>query len=307
MVLLQLLLEATGDHILLLLPLPNSMSSFHGESNLQQQQQQQQQQQGSDADPSGADDSTYNWYGNIQYLINISAIGAMCCIILFLVVKLRSDRKHHHHHHHHHHHQHHHRGPKLRSVWHATGAQIGAIAGANAPQFLAMEACTFLGFLAISIAALLVLLPINIYGGSEPLHDQFSRSTVIHIATGSPLLWCHYAFMLLAVGTMHLCIRQIAANNQASSPSSPSPSPSASLLRSSSSAVHSRDHPHHDPKTTTTTTTTTTMPDGDRVASFTLMLHRVPRSLSAHQVRVWDVLEDVLEDSKMFQKDSEMF
>ena len=56
------------------------------------------------------------WYGSIQYLINISAVGATSCVLLFLLVKLRFD----------------HRripGPsalaaKLLAVYHATAPQI---------------------------------------------------------------------------------------------------------------------------------------------------------------------------------------
>lgn len=177
-----------------------------------------------------------NWYGNIQYLINISVIGAFCCVLLFLVVKLRSD--------------HQLPGPaslaaKLLAVWHTTGQQVARLSGANASQYLAVEGYSFLGFLAIALLALLVLLPLNLYGGTVALQDQFSRSTVIHIAKGSALLWWHYIFMVVVVGTMHLCIQAIYG-------------------RLASTRFNGE-------------------VSADCVAAFTLMIHGIPRTLSANK------------------------
>ncbi|MCO5593552.1 hypothetical protein L7F22_047566 [Adiantum nelumboides] len=185
-----------------------------------------------------------NWFGNIQYLINISLLGSFCCVLLFLVVKLKSD----------------HRLPgpaslaaKLLSVWHATGQQVARLCGANASQYLAVEGYSFVGFFAISFIALIVILPLNLYGGTVPIQDQFSRSTVIHISKGSPLLWWHYVFMLIVVGVAHLCIQALYNN------------------------------------------LTTTRFNGDAcadfVTAFTLMIHGVPRSLSANKRPFQDYLE----------------
>ncbi|QCE00465.1 hypothetical protein DEO72_LG7g1756 [Vigna unguiculata] len=42
---------------------------------------------GNDGDPFGT------WYGNIDYLLNISTIDSACCLLIFLFVKLRSDHR----------------------------------------------------------------------------------------------------------------------------------------------------------------------------------------------------------------------
>eukprot|EP00250_Pteridium_aquilinum_P008425 c17931_g1_i1 orf=154-2703(+) len=177
-----------------------------------------------------------NWFGNIQYLINISLLGAFCCVLLFLVVKLKSD----------------HRLPglaslaaKLLSVWHATGQQVARLCGANASQYLAAEGYSFVGFFVITVIALLVILPLNLFGGTVPLQDQFSRSTVIHIAKGSPLLWWHYLFMVTVIGVMHLCIQALYA-------------------RLASTRFNGE-------------------VSADCIAVFTLMIHCVPRTLSANK------------------------
>lgn len=189
--------------------------------------------------PDSSDDEwqpPQNWFGNIQYLINISFLGAFCCVLLFLVVKLKSD----------------HRLPgpaslatKLLSVWHATGQQVARLCGANASQYLATEGYSFVGFFAITLIALLVILPLNLYGGTVPLQDQFSRSMVIHIAKGSPLLWWHYLFMIAVVGVMHLCIQ----------------------------ALHAR----------LASTRFNGEVSADCVTAYTLMIHHVPRTLSANK------------------------
>eukprot|EP00249_Psilotum_nudum_P010487 c22568_g1_i2 orf=495-3113(+) len=140
------------------------------------------------------------WYGNIQYLVNLSIIGAGCCVVLFLLVKLRSD--------------HHLPGlsslaTKLLAVWHTTGLQMALLSGANASQYLAVGGYSFLGLFATALVAILLLLPLNLYGGTVALQDQFLKSTVIHIEKASPLLWGHFFFMLVVVGVMHLCIQAL--------------------------------------------------------------------------------------------------
>lgn len=142
------------------------------------------------------------WYGNIQYLLNISAIGALCCLLLFLFVKLRSD--------------HTLPGPssladKLLAVWHTTGQQIARTCGANAAQFLHVEGGSFVAFALISLLAICFLLPLNLYAGTVPMEDQFSKTTVSHIKHGSPLLWMHVLFMVVVVAVVHYCIRALEA------------------------------------------------------------------------------------------------
>ncbi|GKV39298.1 hypothetical protein SLEP1_g47097 [Rubroshorea leprosula] len=60
------------------------------------------------------------WYGNIQYLLNISTIGLFCCVFIFIFLKLRSDHR---------------RMPgpaalfsKLLAVWHETSREIALAA-----------------------------------------------------------------------------------------------------------------------------------------------------------------------------------
>lgn len=123
------------------------------------------------------------WYGSIEYLLNISAVGALTCLSIFLLLKLRLD----------------HRrlpGPsaalsKLLAVWHA---QILSIAGADAAQFLLIEAGASLLLLGLSVLSLSLLLPLHLYGGSVPVSDQFSTTTVSHIPKGSPLLFVSLYF-----------------------------------------------------------------------------------------------------------------
>ncbi|XP_044470730.1 CSC1-like protein At4g35870 [Mangifera indica] len=141
-------------------------------------------------------DFTDAWYGNIQYLLNISAIGLFFCVFIFIFVKLRSD----------------HRripGPaglvtKLLAVWHATCREIARHCGADAAQFLLIEGGSFVALLSIAVLSILVLLPLNLYGGHAALHDQFSKTTITHIEKGSVLLWIHFLFVVVVVGLVHL-------------------------------------------------------------------------------------------------------
>ncbi|XP_057542866.1 CSC1-like protein At4g35870 [Amaranthus tricolor] len=142
--------------------------------------------------PPSFDDFT--WYGNIQYLLNISAIGALSCLGIFLLVKLRSD----------------HRripGPfslfsKLLAVWHATAKEIALHCGADAAQFLVIEGGTFATLSATSLIALCAVL-LNIYGGSAVMDDVFTKTTITHITKGSFFLWVHFVFMVGIVYLVH--------------------------------------------------------------------------------------------------------
>ncbi|PSS36576.1 CSC1-like protein [Actinidia chinensis var. chinensis] len=149
----------------------------------------------------GGGDFEIAWYGNIQYLLNISAVGALTCVLVFLLVKLRSDHR---------------RMPgpsavasKLLAVWHATGREIGRHCGADAAQFLLIEGGSCGVLLATAILSLCVMLPVNLYGGSAPMDDQFSKTTVNHIAKGSPLLWIHFVFVVIVVVLVHFGINAI--------------------------------------------------------------------------------------------------
>ncbi|XP_007046604.2 PREDICTED: CSC1-like protein At4g35870 [Theobroma cacao] len=147
--------------------------------------------------PSSDGDDVFDgaWYGNIQYLLNISTIGLLCCVLIFLFLKLRSD----------------HRripGPsalfaKLLAVWHATGREIARHCGADAAQFLLIEGGSFAVLLSVAVLAVFVLLPVNLYGGTALLGDQFSKTTVSHISKGSGLLWVHFIFMVFVVIIVH--------------------------------------------------------------------------------------------------------
>ncbi|KAI3991196.1 hypothetical protein MKX01_022417 [Papaver californicum] len=147
--------------------------------------------------PFPSEDGEKAWYGNIQYLLNISAVGALCCVFIFLFVKLRSD----------------HRMPgptgliaKLLAVWHATGREIARHCGADAAQFLLIEggSCTLL--LSIAVLAIFLLLPLNLYAGTAAIADQFSKTTINHIEKGSPLLWVHFLFVIIVVCLVHFGI-----------------------------------------------------------------------------------------------------
>ncbi|XP_028774570.1 CSC1-like protein At4g35870 [Neltuma alba] len=153
--------------------------------------------------PSSGDDGDLDgaWYGNIQYLLNISAIGAFCCLLIFIFVKLRSD---------------HHRMPgpaalvnKLLAVWHATGREIARHCGADAAQFLLIEGGSCAVLLSIAGLAVLLILPLNIYAGTAVLDDQFSKTTINHIEKGSVLLWVHFLFAVVVVVLVHFGISSI--------------------------------------------------------------------------------------------------
>ncbi|CAM8951098.1 unnamed protein product [Rhodiola kirilowii] len=153
--------------------------------------------------PSG--DEPFNgettWYGNIQYLLNISMIGLFCCAFIFVFVKLRSD----------------HRqmpGPsaivtKLLAVWHATGREIARHCGADAAQFLMIEGGSFAVLLSVAVLALSLVLPTNLYAGKAAMIDQFSMTTINHIQKGSAALWIHFVFVVVVVVLLHFGINEI--------------------------------------------------------------------------------------------------
>ncbi|KAL6222232.1 hypothetical protein ACLB2K_005624 [Fragaria x ananassa] len=152
--------------------------------------------------PSPSDGGDYAaWYGNIQYLLNISAIGSFFCLFLFLFVKLRSDHR---------------RMPgpsalatKLLAVWHATGREIARHCGADAAQFLLIEGGSCGLLLSLAVLAVLVMLPLNLYAGTAVLGDQFSQTTINHIEKGSALLWVHFVFLVVVVVFVHFGISAI--------------------------------------------------------------------------------------------------
>ncbi|CAI9785796.1 unnamed protein product [Fraxinus pennsylvanica] len=116
------------------------------------------------------------WYGHIQYLFNISIIGALTCLLIFVFVKLRSDHR---------------RVPgptafasKLLAVWHATSREIAHHCGADAAQFLLIEGGSSAILLLLATLAVAVMLPLNIYAGKAPISDQFSKTTINHIKKG---------------------------------------------------------------------------------------------------------------------------
>ncbi|EXC35301.1 Transmembrane protein 63C [Morus notabilis] len=150
--------------------------------------------------PDGGEDYAA-WYGNIQYLLNISAIGAFFCVFIFVFVKLRSD---------------HNRMPgpsalaaKLLAVWHATGREIARHCGADAAQFLLIEGGSCGLLLSIAVLSILVMLPLNLYAGKALLSDEFSKTTIIHIDKGSALLWIHFLFVVVVVIMVHFGISAI--------------------------------------------------------------------------------------------------
>ncbi|KAK9109328.1 hypothetical protein Sjap_017388 [Stephania japonica] len=124
----------------------------------------------------GGGEAEAAWYGNIQYLLNISAVGALCCLFIFLFVKLRSDHR---------------RMPgptalatKLLAVWHATGREIARHCGADAAQFLLIEGGSCAVLVSIAVFAVFAVLPLNLYGGTAAIDDQFSKTTINHIEKG---------------------------------------------------------------------------------------------------------------------------
>ncbi|XP_027079073.1 CSC1-like protein At4g35870 [Coffea arabica] len=141
------------------------------------------------------------WYGNIQYLVNISAIGALTCLLIFILIKLRSDHR---------------RMPgptaivsKLLAAWHATGREIARHCGADAAQFLLIEGGSSALLLSLAVLAISVMLPINIYAGKASLGDEFSKTTINHIEKGSPLLWVHLIFVVIVVFLVHYGVNEI--------------------------------------------------------------------------------------------------
>ncbi|KAK1410491.1 hypothetical protein QVD17_37028 [Tagetes erecta] len=153
--------------------------------------------------PSSPEDDNFEktWYGNIQYLLNISAIGTITCVLIFLLVKLRSDHR---------------RMPgptailsKLLAVWHATGREIARHCGADAAQFLLIEGGSCSLIILIAIVSVMVLLPLNLYGGTVSMVDQFSMTTISHIGKGSRLLWIHFVFVMFVVVLVHYGINEI--------------------------------------------------------------------------------------------------
>ncbi|KGN48954.1 CSC1-like protein At4g35870 [Cucumis sativus] len=153
------------------------------------------------SDDGGSSSDVTSWYGNIEYLLNISMIGAFSCLFIFLFVKLRSD----------------HRripGPsglvtKLLAVWHATCRDIARHCGADAAQFLLIEGGSCAVLLSIAVLSVSVLLPLNLYAGKAVLNDQFSKTTINHIEKGSVLLWVHFAFVVVVVFFVHFGISAI--------------------------------------------------------------------------------------------------
>ncbi|KAL2238523.1 UNVERIFIED_CONTAM: CSC1-like protein [Sesamum indicum] len=153
--------------------------------------------------PAGDADGPFEdaWYGNIQYLLNISAIGALTCLLIFVFAKLRSDHR---------------RVPgptaivsKLLAVWHATSREISHHCGADAAQFLLIEGGSSAILLFLAGLAVVVMLPVNIFAGSAPISDEFSKTTINHIVKGSPLLWVHFVFVVVVVFLVHYGINEI--------------------------------------------------------------------------------------------------
>ncbi|KAJ4802984.1 ERD (early-responsive to dehydration stress) family protein [Rhynchospora pubera] len=153
------------------------------------------------APPPDSGEDPLAWYGSIQYLLNISAIGAISCLLLFLLVKLRFDHR---------------RFPgpsalltKLLSVYHATSSQIALHCGADAAQFLLFERSAFLVLVLASVTALVAALPLNLLAGSNPVFDQFTATTISHIPKGSPLLWVHLLLAGVIAATAHFGISKL--------------------------------------------------------------------------------------------------
>ncbi|CAH2076568.1 unnamed protein product [Thlaspi arvense] len=143
------------------------------------------------------------WYGNIQYLLNISVIGLLTCVSIFLFVKLRSDHR---------------RMPgpsalfsKLLAVWKATCREIARHCGADAAQFLLIEGGSFVLLFAIAVLAVSVMLPLNLYAGTALLSDELSKTMITHIKKGSGLLWLHFVFVVIVVVISHFGISAIEA------------------------------------------------------------------------------------------------
>ncbi|KAI4386829.1 hypothetical protein MLD38_004728 [Melastoma candidum] len=158
---------------------------------------------GGDVDPFDPSSAAFN--GNIQYLLNISSLGAASCLLIFLLLKLRSD--------------HHVRSSspnasailsKLLATWHASSfPDIASHCGADPAQFLILEGATCALLISISALSVLVILPVNLYLGHATLVDEFSKSTISHIEKGSLLLWVHLVFVVVVVVLAHYGINEI--------------------------------------------------------------------------------------------------
>ncbi|XP_078155640.1 early-responsive to dehydration stress protein (ERD4) [Carex rostrata] len=153
------------------------------------------------ASPPDSGEDPLAWYGSMQYLLNISAIGAISCLLLFLLVKLRFDHR---------------RFPgasalltKLLSVYHATSSQIALHCGADAAQFLLFERSAFLVLILTSVVALVAALPLNLLAGSNVVSDQFTETTISHIPKSSPLLWVHLLLAAVIAGIAHFGISKL--------------------------------------------------------------------------------------------------
>ncbi|KAF8780534.1 hypothetical protein HU200_001665 [Digitaria exilis] len=191
------------------------------------------------------------WYGSIQYLINISAVGAASCVLLFLLVKLRFD----------------HRripGPsalaaKLLAVYHATAPQIALHCGADAAQFLLFERASFLILAAVAAAAVAAALPLNLLAGDAAIVDQFTATTISHIPKSSPLLWLHLLLTAAVVAIAHLGI---------------------SRMEDALRITRFRDG-NGNPSD----------PNSSSVAVFTIMIQGIPKTLSADKTPLKDYFE----------------
>ncbi|XP_033134416.1 CSC1-like protein At4g35870, partial [Brassica rapa] len=147
--------------------------------------------------------SSLEWVGDIQYLLNISMIGLLCCVSIFLFLKLRSDHR---------------RMPgpsailsKLLAVWSATCREIARHCGADAAQFLLIEGGSFVLLFSIALLALSIMLPLNLYAGTAVLSDELSKTMITHIKKGSALLWLHFVFVVVVVVISHFGISAIEA------------------------------------------------------------------------------------------------
>lgn len=54
-----------------------------------------------------------------------------------------------------------------------------------------------------------MILPVNLYGGTASISDEFTKTTVNHITSGSPLLWIHFLFVVIVVVLVHIGIKGI--------------------------------------------------------------------------------------------------
>jgi hypothetical protein len=75
--------------------------------------------------------------GNIEYLLNISAIKTLFCLFIFILVK-------------------------LFAIWHSAGREISCHCGADAAQFRFIEGGIGNVLFCFAALALVVLLPLNL-------------------------------------------------------------------------------------------------------------------------------------------------